>query len=288
MRCWSLKENRSHRHDSDADSNSPYYREEYRKTYGPVIGQSLDSKELFDLYFPLQISRLEAIRKYLGKKKRVLDIGCSAGYFLQTIKPFVEKCVGIDLNELNIKFVKEELDIKAYNCPIEESDLSKGYFDIIFSWQTMEHMEDPLSFLRTIKEYLTEDGMVCITVPNIQVSLLSLYKADGFADFYFREPHLFYFSHQTLMVLMNKAGYEGTVLPFQWYNFLSDLYFLMTGKPQKSAEEGLSLSVLVDSTSIGDAQEELNSWIRKVDSEYREILNKHMLTDQIMFEGGVI
>lgn len=262
-----------------------YYREEYRGKYGPSVGKGAASKELFDAYYPLQAARLEVIGKYLGKEKRVLDIGCSAGHFLYAIKPFVKECIGIELNEDNAQFVERELGMKVYTKPIEETDLPKEYFDVIFCFHTLEHMDDPLKFLKTVKDYLKNNGLICIMVPNIDEALLSVYKLNEFADQSYREPHLFYFSSKTLGMLMEAAGYKGETSFFQGYNFLNHIHWLDVKGPQKDAK-GVLDPILVESKQAPkEIKNELDEWIRKVDKEYKRILVRYNVADILMFVG---
>ena len=123
-----------------------YASKEYRKKSSPVIGKAATSKMIFDIYAPVMASRLARVKKYLGKNKRVLDIGCSAGHFLSAIKPYVKECVGMEYSLDNAKFVRKNLGVKVYTDPIEKTDLPYKYFEIIFCLQTFEHMPDPFIF----------------------------------------------------------------------------------------------------------------------------------------------
>lgn len=263
-----------------------HYKGDYRKIYSPVIGKESTSKEIYDMYYPIQGTRLERVKKYLNKKKRILDIGCSAGHFINTIKPFVKEVIGIEFNLDNAKFVNEKLGIKVYTEPIDKTDLPEKYFDVIFCLQTMEHMDDPLAFLKTIKRYLKDDGIIYIEVPNLDEATLSIFHNKAYGDFYYREPHLFYYSKKTLQDLMNKADYKGKVLPFQWYNFINQMHWILANGPQKDGAEGISASILIkDSTIPKKIREEINKWIKSKDEEYKKILEKHFISDQIIFIG---
>jgi SAM-dependent methyltransferase len=265
-----------------------YYTSDYRKKHSPVIGKALTSRQIFDLYAPLQGSRIERVRQYLGKDKRVLDIGCSSGHFLYNVKPFVKDCVGIEFNVANTRFTNRILGIKAYTEPIERTDLPEKYFDAIFCLQTLEHIDNPVDFLETLKPYLKGGGMVYIEVPNLHESTLSIYHNHAYEDFYYREPHLFYYTPRTLMALMVKAGYKGDVFPFQWYNFINQMHWLLTGAPQKSGFDGLREPVLIeerDKTVPPKIKREFNAWIQRIDREWKAMLEKHTLSDQIVFVG---
>lgn len=263
-----------------------YYKKGYREIYSPIIGKELSSKEIFDIYYPMQNERVKEVKKYLNKKKRVLDIGCSAGHFLYSIKNNVKECIGIEYNEKNAEFVNKKLGIKVYTEPVEKTDIPKKYFDVIFCFQTLEHIDDPLKFLKTIKEYLKDDGIIYIKVPNVLEATLSIYKNKEYYDFYYKEPHLFYYSPKTLSNLMRKAGYKGEVLPFQWYNFLNQMNWILAKKPQKSGADGMGNSILINSKEVTERiRNDFNKWIKDKDKEYKNLLKKYLITDYIVFVG---
>ena len=95
-----------------------YYQQNYRKFYSPVIGKTLNSREIFDIYFPYQQIRINEISHILNSRMKVLDVGSSAGYFLYALKDCVQQCIGIELNKENAKFANDELGIKTSKSKI--------------------------------------------------------------------------------------------------------------------------------------------------------------------------
>jgi len=263
-----------------------YYEKDYRKLYGPVIGQEVSPEEQFEIYLPFQQSRIDDIRPYLKPDMRALDIGCASGYFLYALGELVQERVGIELNKQDMEFARRKLGIKVYDCPLEETDLPPEYFDIVFMFDVLEHVEDPVQFLRTARRYIKPEGSIYIEVDNIDDSLLSVYGIQEYADFYYREPHLFYFSPKTLKSVAEKGGFSGEVKTMQQYNFLNQINWILTGKPQPSATSGMSPPVLVTTSQVGgEIGSAFNEWIKKVDSEYKELLNRYSLGDVVVFRG---
>ena len=263
-----------------------YASKEYRKKFSPVVGKASTSKEIFNIYAPVMASRLARVKKYLGKNKRVLDIGCSAGHFLAAIKPHVKECVGLEYSLDNAKFVRKNLGVKVYTDPGEKTNLPHKYFDVIFCLQTFEHMPDPLHFLQSLKPYLKRGGIVYFEVPNLLESTLSLYHNKAYDDFYYREAHLFYYNPSTFARMMKKAGYQGKVLPFQWYNFINQMHWLLANAPQTSGFDGLKNPVLVTAKDVKPSvRDAFNRWIKKVDTEYKALLEKYSVSDQMVFVG---
>lgn len=132
------------------------------------------------------LSRLEQIIK-LTKGKRVLHIGCcdhvplikekiQNGRWLQ--KLLDENCsrvVGIDINEMSINFVKQnkltESDIYCANIAASDfwEKVPKEEFDVVLMGEILEHVDNPVFFLKEIKKNMDEigfEGIYVITVPN--------------------------------------------------------------------------------------------------------------------------
>jgi len=263
-----------------------YYASEYRKQHSPVIGKSNDAKEIFDVYAPVQESRLARVKPYLGRRKRVLDVGASAGHFLYKIRPYVKECVAIEFNLENAEFIRKKLHLRAYTELIEKTDIPEEHFDVIFLLQTLEHMDDPLTFLKTAKRYLKPGGILYVEVPNLNEATLSVYHNAAYEDFYYREPHLFYYTPITLRRLVAKAGYTGHIVPFQWYNIVNQMHWLLLDAPQRSGFDGLCSPTLVESKAVpASLRNDLNAWIAKADRDYKRLLEKHAVSDQIVFIG---
>lgn len=260
-----------------------FYTEEYRKLYTPVIGRALTSQELFEICLPYQGDRIDRLKHFLGSTKKLLDVGCASGAFLHAAKSHVMECIGIELNLDNARFVEKALGIKVYTELIEEVDLPSEYFDIATAFQVLEHVDDPLKFLAGIYKLLKPGGIICIEVPNVHDVLLSVYKIEPYADFWFREPHVFNYSPKTLAMILEKSGFAGETKTIQSYNFINHMNWVLKGEPQQSVGIGMSKPILASSRSA--IADELNGWIEKVDREYKEILSKYELGDNILFIG---
>ncbi|HEY41124.1 MAG TPA: class I SAM-dependent methyltransferase [Dehalococcoidia bacterium] len=263
-----------------------YYEKDYRKLYSPVINQEVSPAERFEIYLPFQKSRIEDIRPYLNPDMKALDIGCSSGYFLYALKDLVQECVGIELNKDDVEFARKKCGVKVYNRPLEKTDVPLEYFDIVFMLDVLEHIEDPINYLGAVRKYIRPGGYIYIEVDNIDDSLLTVYEVKEYADFYYREPHLFYFSPETLRGVVEKSGFIGETKTLQQYNFINQINWILTGEPQSSASDGMSAPVLVRSPQVPDETRAIfNKWIKKVDKEYKALLNSHNLGDITVFLG---
>ena len=159
----------------DADL-AEYYRSGYRAIHSPVIGKAIDARENFDIYLPSMHERLRQVQDSvsLGAESRALEIGCSTGHFLQVLKPLVKECVGVEINTEYAEFAAQRVGVDVYET-LEESGRREGSFDVIFLFQVLEHLEDPVASVTSFAKYLTPGGTLYIEVPNITDALLDAY-----------------------------------------------------------------------------------------------------------------
>lgn len=263
-----------------------YSGREYRKMYGPTLKKASTPKEIFDIYFPFQDRIIKEFKHVLRPGMNVLDVGCSTGHLLAALKGKVKERVGVELNRDEAAFVRKTQGIKVYSEPIETVDIKEGPFDLITSARVLEHVDDPLIFLRALGRHLKPGGFIYLDVPNLDDALLSIFAVEGYADRYFREPHLSYFSRTTLRRLLTKAGFAGTIKTVQRYNFENAMHWIDTGKPQPHFTIGNRVPEIAPAGGAhAKARAELNSFIKHADLSYKRILQKHGLGEALIFLG---
>ena len=258
----------------------------YRKKFGPSLKRTASSREIFNLYSKFQEPILNNLRPLLNKKMKVLDIGCSTGHFLHSLKGRVAQRVGLELSEDAVKFIRKNLGIKVYSKLLGSEPIKEGPFDLITCLQALEHMEDPLKFLKEAGKILKPGGILYIEVPNAEDALLKIYENKGYGDFYFREAHVSYFAPKTLKKLLGRAGFKGRVFTAQCYNLINHINWILTGQPQENFEIGNNKPYLAAETGKEiKVKKELNNLIKKADMEYKKILEKNGLGENIVFIG---
>ena len=270
------------------NSKKYYSGVEYRKMYGPTLKKASTPREIFDMYLPFQERIIDQFRKVLRKDMKVLDVGCSTGHLLAALKGKVKTRIAVELNKEEAGFVRKTQKIKVYSDPIETVVIPEGPFDLVVSARVLEHVDDPLTFMKSIARHVKPGGYVYIDIPNLDDALLSVFNVEGYENFYFREPHVSYFSPKSFSLLLKKAGFHGTVKSIQRYNFPNAMHWIQTGKPQGNFAVGNRIPAIAPKgVSHRKAREELNAFSKNVDSEYKKILAAHGLGEALIFFGKV-
>lgn len=118
----------------------------------------------------IHIGRYSLAKKYC-KDKVILDIACGEGYGTKLLKKWgAKKVVGLDISEESIKQANKvfgEKGIEYLACDATNlSDFKDNTFNMIVSFETIEHLQNPLKFLKELKRVATKDAVIIITCPN--------------------------------------------------------------------------------------------------------------------------
>jgi 2-polyprenyl-3-methyl-5-hydroxy-6-metoxy-1,4-benzoquinol methylase len=138
--------------------------------------------------------------------KTFLDLGFGGGH---TLKAALERSAvpyGLELNPNRIAYAKQHFGIDNVAVGLlgdEPADWPKQY-DAINLAHVMEHVPDPLALLKQVKEYLTTEGKVIISVPNYG-SVLARYAAEGWRGLQVHQ-HIWQYSPKAMENMAQKAG----------------------------------------------------------------------------------
>ncbi|HMO33781.1 MAG TPA: class I SAM-dependent methyltransferase [Saprospiraceae bacterium] len=105
------------------------------------------------------------------KGKSVLDIACGCGYgsYLMAIKGEALSVDGVDIESEAIRYGNyryEQKNIKRYHANALEYKPEKLY-DVIVSFETVEHIVDFKSYIANLSRWLQNDGTLIISTPIV-------------------------------------------------------------------------------------------------------------------------
>lgn len=170
------------------------------------VQKSEKEKEWKRDYF---IDCIGLLGKYARSKSiKLLDIGCSLGYFLYLLKSLKKNwdCKGIELNEKAFKIAIEK------NLNVEKKFLHELHgnerFDIFTMFGVLEHLPDPQKILSDIITHsnIKKSSYVMAIVPNAY-SLYHMFLQSKSVSFDGRN-HLLYFSEVTLRRLFENNNFD--------------------------------------------------------------------------------
>ncbi|MEW6556086.1 MAG: class I SAM-dependent methyltransferase [Elusimicrobiota bacterium] len=150
------------------------------------------------------------VKPYLAEKK-VLDIGCATGEYLQT---FSKDSIGIDLSSPNVDICRQK------GLKVKETDINQplpfqnAEFDVVFCSHVLEHVDSPVFLLREINRVLKKNGITIICLPT-EISIARVLK-----DKYFEahRGHLYSFTISNMRRLFEYCNfkYEKVIIDINW------------------------------------------------------------------------
>jgi 2-polyprenyl-3-methyl-5-hydroxy-6-metoxy-1,4-benzoquinol methylase len=178
------------------DFYTHHYRREYRKLDAPdaeyVRKHGLDRRAVYTTNSIIE-------RKLVGPGSRILDVGCAEGSLLREL--------GARLPDARRVGVEPTIDFGGFcrtyaSCEVQPSveavaASKSGPFDCIIAIHVVEHVDDPVRFLKQLAGLLAEGGALYIDVPDTEAyaSLHDLHLA-----------HLLHFTRRTLFQTVARAG----------------------------------------------------------------------------------
>jgi len=206
--------------------------------------------------------RFKYIQPYLKKKQNILEIGCSSGFMLFPLTKKGHACTGVEPSGVFYNFLKEK-KMNVYNSLESLKKNKKIKYDLIIHFFVLEHIADPINFLKELLSLLKKNGKIIFEIPNVADPLHSMYDIPSFEKFYWSIAHHWYFSFKSLSYVFNKINHSYKIKLDQRYDLSNHLYWSKYKKPGGMGKY---------SNLIG----------KNIDTSYKKILIKNGLCDTLI------
>jgi 2-polyprenyl-3-methyl-5-hydroxy-6-metoxy-1,4-benzoquinol methylase len=111
---------------------------------------------------------LEQIEDLLGKPRneiRILDVGCSSGYFLEVARQLGFNAEGVEPGEKAVQTARAA-GLTAHSGCLEDVALPEQSFDAITLFEVIEHLKDARDTIQRCNRLLRPGGMLVIGTAN--------------------------------------------------------------------------------------------------------------------------
>ena len=141
------------------EDQRPFFDELVTKDWNEYLSKDWDAerkreiKRLFKLISP----------------QRILNVGCGSGFhdLLMAEYDFVSEVVGIDYSKKSVEVANREFPHKNIRREVSDIvDFDNQLFDLVVSFQVIEHLTDPEAFLLECKKRCVDGGWVAAFTPN--------------------------------------------------------------------------------------------------------------------------
>ena len=108
----------------------------------------------------------QVAKTFVKSTDKVLEIGCASGSFLEFLTRDGIEAVGLEINKNAIDIALKK-NIHVLNESVEKHAIKKKeYYDIVCSFQVMEHIPDVYNVIKASLNCLKKNGLLIISVPN--------------------------------------------------------------------------------------------------------------------------
>jgi 2-polyprenyl-3-methyl-5-hydroxy-6-metoxy-1,4-benzoquinol methylase len=135
--------------------------------------------------------------------RRLLEVGCSYGGFLQLGKQRGWSCVGIEASRAAAEQAASSgLDVYAGTVENNLPFLGSSKFDVIVMWHVIEHLPNVRHVLNSVSALLTDGGYLAIRTPNAESIGARLLGRRW--EWFYAPEHVFLYSARGLEQLLRQ------------------------------------------------------------------------------------
>ena len=170
--------------------------------------------------------KLKLINSFASEDKKLLDVGCGTGDFLQIAQQVNWTVTGIEPNEEARRIANSKTNNSVFNVK-QLLEFEKQSFDVITLWHVLEHLPNLNEHVSILKSLLKEKGNLIIAVPNYK-SYDAMYYKNFWAAFD-APRHLWHFNQESVAKLFANENMEVVeILPMKfdayYVSLLSEKY----------------------------------------------------------------
>ncbi|MCW5893801.1 MAG: class I SAM-dependent methyltransferase, partial [bacterium] len=209
----------------DAASLRETYRRHYYDAVKPdYLARESSEQGFWQLEYDDKLDAIAALRG--GRRGRLLDVGCSGGFFLAHARRRGWDGLGLEPSAQAAAHARD-LGVPVIEAFFEDADWAGlGRFAAVHLKLVLEHLADPAALLRRAREVLLPDGVLCLQVPNDFNALQAVVQETLAAPPWWVAPpyHVNYFDFASLGRLCARTGFA---VREQSTNFPMELFLLM-------------------------------------------------------------
>ncbi len=179
---------------------------------------------------PTRQRRMKYLAPNLAGRSSLLEVGCSSGFMLFPFLNAGYACTGVEPSGVFNMFIKSR-GLTVYDSLNQLQQLAPDTrFDTIMHFFVLEHIVNPLDFLKTQLTLLNSGGKIIFEIPNVADPLSSVYDISAFERFYWSIAHPWYFSESSLHYLLGLLGQPYEILRDQRYDLSNHMVWARDGK----------------------------------------------------------
>ncbi|MEZ5571605.1 MAG: methyltransferase domain-containing protein [Halioglobus sp.] len=149
----------------------------------------------------------DQIAPFLANKPgRLLEVGSYCGLFLKEAQRRGWDSEGVEPSRWAAEFARDVSKVKVFQGYLEDNrDNLRSEYDVVVSWDVLEHVPDPRAFIEECGKYLACGGTICFSTLDIDSWAPRVLKTRWP---WLMNMHLFYFDHSCIADMLDRAGFS--------------------------------------------------------------------------------
>ncbi len=186
-----------------------YAEDFYDRDHSDFLASKERDRSYWNAIWSMRRSLMEAALP--PARRKILDVGCSGGFFLDHCREHGWTGVGIEPSLSAARWARERYGLEVFCGEFLDfagDGAAPERFDAIHSAQVLEHILDPDAFVERIATLLEPDGVVYIEVPNDfnVLQRTACERLEHRAWWVAPKYHLNYFDFDSLSRLLTRHG----------------------------------------------------------------------------------
>lgn len=138
----------------------------------------------------------------------LLDVGTGGGKYLLAMQAVGWHPQGVEFNEQAVRTCREA-GLEVFQGELSDADLADNSFDLVTARHVLEHIADPVAFVRDIFRIVKPGGMMVLKTPNSLALGRKWFGLDWYANDVPR--HLVLYSPANIRLLAERQGFREEV-----------------------------------------------------------------------------
>jgi 2-polyprenyl-3-methyl-5-hydroxy-6-metoxy-1,4-benzoquinol methylase len=136
--------------------------------------------------------------------RRLLDVGCHVGVFVEIAVQHGWDAWGVEPSHWAATRA-QQASLQVVEGTLATAGFDDGTFDVITMWDLIEHLEQPSAEVRKAFHLLKPGGLLVVHTMDMD-SLFARLMGPRWP--WLMEMHIYYFTRQTLTMLMEQTGFQ--------------------------------------------------------------------------------
>jgi SAM-dependent methyltransferase len=151
-------------------------------------------------------TRLRRLRRMAPAARRLLDVGCGPGFFLQQARASGLSASGLEVSPFAAAYGRDQFGLHIVEGLLNEDHLNRlpPRYDLITLWDVIEHLPDPVGAAGLLADRLSPGGLLTLSTGDVRSLAARLCGRRW--HLYNLPEHLWFFTEESLRRLLERAG----------------------------------------------------------------------------------